>query len=125
MNRYGIINVRIKKEVALKKATITFLDSLQGSEWPPTPATKPHFTSFPLGYHGGRILDELKGPSVVNWGKGYTEVQYHNQLTMDDVESIHISTHNYIQPEEMEKVRRIFKKYKQQHPESTIQLIES
>lgn len=122
---YGTVNVKIKKEGALKKATITFHDSLcQGSGWPPTPAAKPHFTSFRLSYHGGRILEELKGPSVVNWGESYTEVQYHGQLTMDDVESIHISTHNGLYPEDIEEVRRIFNKYKQQHPESTIQLIE-
>ena len=125
VSSYGTINFKINKERALKKATITFHDSLgPGSEWPPTPAAKPHFTSFRLTYGGSRILNELRGPSIVNWGESYTEVQYHGQLTMDDVESIHISTHNGLSPEEIEEVREIFNRYKQQHPESAIQLIE-
>lgn len=125
MNCYGTVNVKIKKERALKKATLTFHDSLDPADsWPPTPAAKPHFTSFRLSYSGGRILNELKGASVVNWGESYTEVQYHGQLTMDDVESIHISTHNGLYSDDIEEVRRIFRKYKEQHPESTIELIE-
>ena len=125
VNWYGTVNVKIKKERAVKKATITFHDSLDPTnDWPPTPAAKPHFTSFRLRYSGGEILNKLKGPSVVNWGESYTEVQFHGGLTMDDVESIHISTHNGLYPDDIEEVRRIFKKYKEQHPESTIQLIE-
>ena len=61
---------------------------------------------------------------MTNWNENYTEVQYHDGLTMDDVESIHVSTHNGVYPEEIEEIRRIFKEYKEQHPESTIQLIE-
>jgi len=123
---YGAVNIKIKKERALQKATLTFHDSLgPGSEWPPTAAAKPHFASFRLSYSGGgRILNELKGPSVANWGESYTEVQYHGGLTMDDVESIHITKGNGLYPEDIEEVRRIFKKYKEQHPESTIELIE-
>ena len=122
---YGRVNFKIKKERALKKATVTFHDSLSpGSNWPPTPAAKPHFTSFRLSYDGGRVLGKLKDPSLVNWGESYTEVQYHDQLTMDDVESIHISTGNGLSAGDIEEVRRIFNKYKQQHPESAIQLIE-
>lgn len=135
---YGAINFKIKKERALKKATITFYDTLQrdalpwdalrsdsGSDWPPTPASKPHFSSFRINdYSIGGFLDEVRGPSVVNWGEQYTEVQYHGGLTMDDMESIHISTGNGLSQEDIEEVRRIFHKYKEQHPESTIQLIE-
>lgn len=124
VSQYGTVNFKIKKERALRKSTITFHDSLGADDWPPTPATKPHFTSFRLSYSGGRVLNELKGSSVVNWNESYTEVQYHDGLTMDDVESIHVSTHNGVYPEDIEEIRRIFKKYKEQHPESTIQLIE-
>ncbi|KKR10117.1 MAG: hypothetical protein UT37_C0005G0011 [Parcubacteria group bacterium GW2011_GWA2_39_18] len=125
VSSYGTINFKIKKEKALKKATLTFHDSLSPSNgWPPTPAAKPHFTSFRLSYFGGKILNELKSSSVTNWNENYTEVQYHDGLTMDDVESIHVSTHNGVYPEEIKEIRRIFKEYKEQHPESTIQLIE-
>ncbi|MDO8499989.1 MAG: hypothetical protein Q7S66_05055 [bacterium] len=125
VDMYGRVNFKIKKERALKKATITFHDSLgPGSDWPPTPAAKPHFTSFRLSHYGGSVLETLKGPSIVNWGESYTEVQYHGQLTMDDVESIHISTHNGLYPQDIEKVRKIFNEYKRLHPGSAIQLIE-
>ena len=121
---YGTVNFKLKKERVIKKATLTFHDSLSpGSEWPPTPAAKPHFTSFRLSC-SGRILKELKGPSIANWGESYTEVQYHGQLTMDDVESIHVSSGNKLYPDDIRKVCENFEKYKQQHPESTIQLIE-
>ncbi len=128
VNWYGKVNFKIKKERALKKATITFHDSLGvGNEFPPTPASTPHFTSFKVErYYGasGRVLEKLKNSSIVNWGGSYTEVQYHGQLTMQDVESVHVSTHNGIHPDELGEIRRIFKEYKKQHPESTIQLIE-
>lgn len=124
VSQYGTINFKIKKERALRKSTLTFHDSLGADDWPPTPAAKPHFTSFRLSYSSGRILNELKSPSVVNWNESYTEVQYHGGLTMEDVESIHISTHNGLYPGDIEEVRRIFKKYREQHPESTIELIE-
>ena len=126
---FGAVNVKIKKERALKKTTITFHDSLgQENNWPPTPAAKPHFTSFPLSYSasfsGGKIINELESTSRMNWGAKYTEVQYHNNLTVDDIESIHISANNGLSAEEIEEVRRTFKMYKEQHPESTIQLVE-
>jgi hypothetical protein len=127
VNCYGNINFKIKKERALKKATITFHDSLDyGRDWPPTPAAKPHFTSFNCRYFptDRGDLESLQKPSQTNWGESYTEVQYHGQLTMDDVESIHISTYNDLTQEDVQRVRTIFSIYKQQHPESTIQLIE-
>lgn len=123
--QYGAINVKIKKETALRKATITFQDSLgRGRKWPPTPAVKPHFTSFPLDNPRGYILELLKKPSVLNWGKTFTEVQYHNQLTVEDIESIYVSENNNLYPDEIKEARRIFNEYKRKHPESTIQLIE-
>jgi len=122
---YGRVNIKIKKGRALKKTTLTFHDSLgPANYWPPTPAAKPHFTSFCLSNSNGSILNELRGPSVVNWGEAYTEAQFHEGLTMDDVDSIHISRGNGLNEEEIEEVRRIFKKYIEQNPESTIQLIE-
>ena len=130
VSQYGQINFKIKKERALKKATITFHDSLQpGSGWPPTPAARPHFTSFNPEfllnhYYSVKTLEDITRSSIVNWGHSYTEVQYHDQLTMDDVESIHISTDNGLSQEDVQEVRRIFNEYKKQHPESTIQLIE-
>lgn len=122
---YGNVNVKIKRDRALGKATVTFHDSLgPDGDWPPTPAVRPHFTSFRFNYIERDTLDKLKDSSMVNWGESYTEVQYHGQLTMDDVESIHVSSRNELYPENIQEVRRIFDKYKKKHPESTIQLIE-
>lgn len=122
---YGCINVKIKKEKALQKATITFKDSLGDKNcWPPTPAKKPHFSSFRMSYTGSHILEDFKATSVTNYGSSYNEAQYHGQLTMDDVESIHISSGNGLSSEDIEMIHDTFKKYKEMHPESTIELIE-
>lgn len=125
---YGTIIVKIKKDRALKKATITFQDSLRhdpnGESDPPTPAVKPYFTSFSLVEPAGPTLKRLIGSSIINWGWGSTEAQYHDQLTVDDVESIHISTRNGLGPKDFEKVRGIFNIFKQRHPKSSLQLIE-
>jgi len=121
---YGAINIKLKKENVLKKATLTFQDSLDiNVSWPPTPATKPHFTSFSW-YGGGKMLNEFTRSSMTNWGAHYDEVQYHNQLTMADVEAVYVSVNNGLSPEQIKEVRQIFNKYKEQHPESTIELIE-
>jgi len=125
VSNYGTINIKIKQEKALQKATLTFHDSLGPADsWPPTPAAKPHFTSFNIIHTTGEILNELNKSSITNWGQYYNEVQYHNQLTMADVEAIYVSVDNGLSPEQIEEVRQIFKKYKEQHPESTIELIE-
>jgi len=125
VTQYGKVNFKIKKERALRKATLTFHDSLgPGNDWPPTPASKPHFTSFRLNYNGSRILGTKNGPSITNWGESYTEVQYHGQLKMDDIESIHMSSQNGLHKGDIELVRIAFKAYKKQHPESSIKLIE-
>lgn len=124
VNFYGNINVKIKQDRALKKATITFQDSLSdGDKCPPTPAVRPHFTSFRLSY-GGRVVNALKGSSLTNWGSSYTEVQYHGGLTMDDVESIHMSPNNNLYRDDIERVRKMVADYNQRHPEAPIPLIE-
>ena len=124
VHQYGEINFKIKKEKALKRATVTFQDSLGSyDEYPPTPASKPHYGSLMIGYRylplGGINTTKKK-----NWGDRYTEVQYHGGLTMDDVESIHISTKNGMTEGHMRKVRDLYKKYMELHPESDIKLIE-
>ena len=105
LRRFGAINVKIKKEVAMKKATITFNDSFQftWSDLTPTFAANPHFTSydlnslFGLGLEGlsQRLFGEIQSSvSVDHHGSNYTEAQYHGGLTVDDIESVHISPDN-------------------------------
>ncbi len=123
---YGNINVRLKREKVLGRTTITFHDSLgKESNYPPSPAAKPHFTSISLRFSLGReILENSKGSSMVNWGENYTEAQYHGQLTLDDVECICVSRDNGVYQDDIDEIKQILIKYKLEHPDSTIQLIE-
>lgn len=92
-DHYGEVTVKIKKEVALKKATVTFGDSLGRTDtFAATPGNKPHFTSFDVSYQDP--LKDVKNTCKLDY---YTEVQYHNQLGFKDIESVHMSTlgHEY------------------------------
>jgi len=121
---YGKIAIKFKRDQIINNTTITMSDSLSNRvAVVPTPARKPHFTSFnfankdPLNVKNSKIIQNSK----------YTEAQYscwNEPLTMDKVESIHISEKNLMSPVEMEKVRDLFNKYKELHPESDLQLIE-
>jgi len=87
-SNYGKVTVKIKREEALKKATLTFGDSLGGiTEFASTPAAKPHFTSF-----GTRDGLKMKNTCELPF---YTEIQYHNKLTFKNIESIHMSPNAY------------------------------
>lgn len=92
-SQYGNVSFKIKKDIALKKATISFVDSLGGDGTIVcTPMVKPHFSS--LGTASYRILEKAQN-MLKNRGTGfdgsYVEAQYHNQLYLDDVESIHFT----------------------------------
>lgn len=84
VSHYGQVTVKLKRDRALKKATVTFYDSLGYSEeMAATPASYPHFTSFKItNYH-----DPLTETSVSR-RSNYVEAQYHGQLTVDDIDSI-------------------------------------
>lgn len=85
--QYGGVTLRIKKDHALKHATVTFSDSLGVEEsMTASPVVKPHFTSLPLS-HG----DPLKKIDSTGKRSTYTEIQYHNQLKAEHIESVHIS----------------------------------
>ena len=66
------------------------------------------------------VVEPGKQPSGPS---SFTEI-FTNSLTMDDVESIHISRDNGLETEEIVEVRRVFSEYKRHHPESSIKLIE-
>ncbi|MDP3444512.1 MAG: hypothetical protein Q8T08_16765, partial [Ignavibacteria bacterium] len=103
--QYGDINIKIKRESAMKKATITFRDSL-GSESTiaATPAAKPHFTTF------DGTLKKLREVSKYKPGKSpsytYVEAQYHNQLTIDDIESVYIP-YGHFDSDEWDKINEV------------------
>lgn len=91
---YGRVKIKIKKEVAMRKATVTQTDSLGSTDsLNAVFAAKPHFTMV------GRWSDPLK-LTESSKASTYTEAQYHNQLTIDDIEEIIFSTKNYHSEEE-------------------------
>jgi 8-oxo-dGTP pyrophosphatase MutT (NUDIX family) len=107
VSQYGDVNVEIKREVAMKKATITFKDSLGSSyEITASPAAKPHFTSY-----YGDVLSYLKpklssGSESTNFSEdNYVEAQYHNQLNLSDVKTVHM-THEAFEVYRADKERR-------------------
>lgn len=123
--QYGEVNVKIKKNRAMQKATLTFQDSLGQHDWQPTPASKPHFVSMRIrDYDVDSVIEKIDKTSKTDWGSSYTEVQFHGQLRIDDIEVIYISTKNGLDSDEVEDVRRIYNKFKETHPESEIKLIE-
>lgn len=102
VHQYGEIQVKIKRDIALKKATITMNDSFYTSHSdegkmtaPPVPAAKPHFTLLcshlsahdPLEYYEDYSLSSPKTSS-------YTEVQYHGGVRGSDFESVHLSAYD-------------------------------
>lgn len=86
--QYGTVTVKLKKDRVLHKTTVTFNDSLGYSHaMAATPASYPHFTSFKLS----RSKDPLTRSSISASTEEYVETQYHNQLTIDDIDSVRIS----------------------------------
>lgn len=95
---YGDVYCEVKREKALKSATITFGDSLNYYDnFAATPFAKPHFTSLNVHYLT-KYLDSSPGfesgthKSLTGAdGYDYEELQYHNQLTLDDIKTINVT----------------------------------
>jgi len=123
--QYGEVTVKVKRDRAVQKTTLTFQDSLGQHDWPPTPASKPHFVSMRIrDYSVDGVLEKIERTSKTKWGSSYTEAQFHGQLRVDDIEAICVSTKNGLDSEEVEDVRKIYNKFKETHPDSDIKLIE-
>jgi len=96
VSQYGDVMIKIKKDSAMRKATVSFTDSLGHMEsLACTPAVKPHFTSLPLRLNLHRLREVMGRPDGVCFHSTYVETQYHNQLTIDDVESVQVSVKLY------------------------------
>ncbi len=123
--QYGEITVKLKRDRALEKATLSFQDSLDYKDCPPTPAIKPHFTSLEIGdAYSDVILDRVENPGTTKWGSVYTEAQFHGGLTLDDIDVIYVSTGNRLYDDQIIEVREIYNRFIQSHPDSDIKLIE-
>lgn len=99
VDNYGDICFKVKEEKFRKDATVTFIDSL-GSEstFSASPVSCPHFTS--IGnvdldkYNTLKKLSEDRVSSSIK-GYSYVETQYHGQLKVEDIESVHITSKQY------------------------------
>lgn len=95
---YGDVFVEVKRDKAIKSATITTGDSLHAEFYHfPVPFGKPHFVMFSSVYDTGAaeniaaIEKYISGSMERISSEGsYIEMQYHNQLLQDDVDTIHI-----------------------------------
>lgn len=125
---FGGIVIEFDTESVQDKTTITFHDSLQyEEEIPPTPFTKPHFTSLALNDVSYKLLkpDELHTSREGDlWFPHYVEAQFHNQLEARHIKAIHISETNGLSKDEIIDIKDNFNKYKEMHTDSKVQLIE-
>lgn len=123
-SQYGRVIFKLKKDAALRKATLCISDSLGYCEerrMAVTPASKPHFTSLKIG---DDPLDQYWETRKTPHYKSYTEAQYHNQLTMEDIESIHLVRGNGLEESEFNRVRDLYQQYLDKHPESDLKLVQ-
>lgn len=125
MRSYGKVHVRLRKEALLHRTTVTFHDSLSPSaDWPPSPASKPHFASIDLRKVKGVFFRPEFRSGKNDWGEDYLEAQYHGQLRAEDVESVHISSWAYMNSDEMAIVKRMVGGYNDAHAGHQIRLEE-
>lgn len=112
VSQYGDVSFKLKKSVALKKATVTFQDSLGSeTEIAATPFAYPHFTStLNTSYSKSNPIesfDEAIKKKVCPRSYSYVEAQYHGQLHLDDIESLHINPNSLSAYSEMEKMKKL------------------
>lgn len=125
MRSYGKVHVRLRKESMLPRTTVTFHDSLSPSaDWPPSPASKPHFASIDLRKVKAVFYRPEFRSGKNDWGEDYLEAQYHGQLRAQDIESVHISSLAYVNADEMAIVKRIVGGYNDAHTDHHIRLEE-
>lgn len=105
VSSYGDICFEVKDEKFRRDATVTFEDSLSGSnEFAATPVIAPHFTSInPVYYEDLMKMKDNKVHSSVD-GSRYVETQYHGQLKLDDIKKVHISLGEYMTKSDLNSV---------------------
>lgn len=121
--QYGRVAVKINRDVAMERATLSFCDSfrLHGTT-PLSPAALPHYSCL---FHHGK-LKSFKGDKTLLWHfldgesdlrtfmglvHNYTEVQFHGGLTAKDIESIHVSEGNGIDLYEIDEIIHAVEEY--------------
>lgn len=106
VSQYGNVYVEIKRSKAIESATCTFGDSLgHSNHLTAVPFGCPHFTALD-GMHNKtgidrrikNIEDYIAGNiNRLDWDIAgtYTELQYHGQLKLEDVEAIHLTHESF------------------------------
>lgn len=98
VRQYGDVCFEVK-DTKKNDVTVTFQDSLGSESYiAATPYNKPHFTS--LRTNDSSAYSKLKAMHAgkVNGGLGgssYVECQYHNKLSLGDVEKVHVTAGQY------------------------------
>jgi hypothetical protein len=109
-DQYGNVSIEIKKEKALKNGTFCHGDSLMdGFGLVTSPLSDPSSLSMLIGDFE-RTVNKKGGEYKPFSGGIYTEVQYHKQLTVDDIEAVHIQKGHHNDDEE--EAERLIKKLK-------------
>jgi len=125
VSSYGRVTVKIKREVARQRATLTFSDSLGQYNMPPSPVALPHIGSIecltnesdwvssppPREDLDKFLRGEFSYQTMLSLIGFYSEVQYHGGLGVDDIEAVHLSVHNGLDKSEVEAIREKVKKY--------------
>ena len=147
--QYGRIHCRIKPEKR-SDITISMGDSL-GGEYALSPINKPHYTSCALSLYslnftnmslamrayqnmydfsedGQKTIKPVNAKnlySVVNSNSSYTEVQFHDGLSMSDVESLHFSEGNFdsYSSHNLDELREAVENYNDRHPDTPVKLV--
>ena len=96
-SNYGDVFCEVKKSKAFQSATITLGDSLNSEDtYYPVPFGKPHFVMFSgMDYTGAKesirqVEEYIEGSKKRMSSQGtYVEMQYHDQLSPSDIETIH------------------------------------
>ncbi len=123
---YGGIHVKLKRKNVINRTTVFFGDTLvdnMGYRFPPSLAAKPHFSCYSFQGVNESIKDFLKrgGHTSINWK--YVEAQYHGGLSIDDIESIHVSRRNKVSQETIEKIIENVGKYQTVHSDNKIKIV--
>lgn len=115
---YGRVAVKIKRPVAVQRATFSLADSYYIDPIFASPVALPHFSAVLHSEDEQRlekIRDFLENPleykTFFGVCGGYTEVQYHGGLRVGDIESIHLSEGNGLDPREIFSVVAAVNKY--------------
>lgn len=125
VHRYGEITVKIKKSVAMSRATISFKDSLSlYDQFPVSPAALPHYSSlffskykydeedvFSRNYLIQLLMGDIDYNLFYNLIGWYCEAQFHGGLSVEDVESVHLSLGNELSQREIYRVAAAVEAY--------------